>query len=318
MVRAIFAALFTFTVCAFAQGNTAIAALRQLPNDARKNLARIEGRDGAPWPERWYFLVRDADQPLGLREYVVADGELKANRTISQFADEIKTGDVIGSSVVKFDSDAVAALSARFCVANGARLGSINYELGKYGADSAAAWRATVLNEKGDPLGVLIISASEGNVERHDGFDNKPVEVADIEEPKTPAAAPKVPAVSPEIQKPKTPKVAAKPEEKPVQKPATPSTTSAKPQTAVAATKSDAGKPSAAKPATTAATKKPSSPEALLQKPFLTTKPAATPKIATPEKPKPPVVVATPTPKPNALKRFGNSVGGGVKKLFGN
>jgi hypothetical protein len=297
MLRAIFAALFTLTVCAFAQGITATAALRLLPNDARKNLARIEGRDGAPWPERWYFLVHDASQPLGLREYAVADGELKANRTISQFADELKPTDIIGGSSIEFDSGAVASLAARFCVANGARLGSIDYELGKYAEGGAPAWRATVLNAKGDQLGMLIINTKTGVVERHDGFDNAPVEIADIEEKKTPPATPKV----------------ANPPAK--------AATTTKPATTATSTK-PASPAATPKPAVAASTKKPSSPEALLQKPFLASKPAEKPaaptKVATPEKPRPPVAAAAPTPRPNALKRLGTSVGGGVKKLFGN
>ena len=248
MLRATFVALFAFTVCARAQGGTALAALKLLPKDAAKRLARIEAREGAPWPERWYFLVHDPATPLGLREYVVADGALAATRTLSQFADALKPADVIGADAVKFDSDAVASLAARYSVANGARFGSVNFELGKYGEKSAPAWRATVLNDKGDALGVLIITALKGVVERHDGFDNKPVETVVVPPPKA---------------------VVLKP----------------------------------------APTPAPAKPEELLTKPFITA----------------PVVVAKPpqerfaplpqpTPKPNAVKRFGSS----VKKLFGN
>ena len=248
MLRVILVASFAFTACAFAQGKSAIAAIKLLPKDAAKRLARIEAREGSPWPERWYLLVYDPAAQFGLREYVVADGELAASRTLSQFADGLKATDVIGADAVKFDSDAVASLAARFPVANGARFGSINYELGKYGENDAPAWRATVLNEKGNPLGVLIITAQKGVLERHDGFDNKPIEP--------------IP-------------------EKPV------------------VTKPDAAKPPVAKPAA-----------ANPLKPFLVAKPTPTPPVPkivqrpTPE----------PTPRPNALKRFGGS----VKKLFGN
>lgn len=207
MLRAIFIASFAFTVCALAQGGTALAALKLLPKDAAKRLARIEAREGAPWPERWYFLVHDPATPLGLREYVVADGALAATRTLSQFADTLKPADVIGADAVKFDSDAVASLAARYSVANGARFGSVNFELGKYGEKSAPAWRATVLNDKGDALGVLIVTALKGVVERHDGFDNKPMDVV-VEKP--PAAVPPPKAV---VLKPAPTPAPAKPEE---------------------------------------------------------------------------------------------------------
>ena len=257
MLRVILVASFAFTACAFAQGKSAIAALKLLPKDAAKRLARIEAREGAPWPERWYLLVHDPAAQVGLREYVVADGALTASRTLSQFADELKPADVIGADVVKFDSEAVASLAARFSMANGARLGSVNYELGKYGENDTPAWRATVMNEKGDPLGVLIITAQKGVVERHDGFDNKPVEIVAEKPVVTKPEVVKPPAVKPEVAK--TP----------------------------------AGDP---------------------LKPFLVAKP-------TPAPPVPKIVqrpTPEPTPRPNALKRFGNTVGGGVKKLFGN
>ncbi len=209
MLRVILVALFAFTACAFAQGKSAIAALKLLPKDAAKRLARIEAREGAPWPERWYLLVHDPAAQFGLREFVVADGALTASRTLSQFADELKPADVIGADVVKFDSEAVASLAARFALANGARFGSVNYELGKYGENDAPAWRATVMNDKGDTLGVLIITAQKGVVERHDGFDNKPAETV-AEKPA--AAKPEVakpPAIKPPVAKPEVAKTAA-------------------------------------------------------------------------------------------------------------
>ena len=137
-------------------------------------------------------------------------------------------------------------------MANGTRLGSINYELGKYGDDGAPAWRATVMSEKGDPLGVLIIIAKTGAVERHDGFDNNPL-AAPIVEKKPPVSA--------------TPK----PTPQPVVKP-------------------------------------PLAPTELLEKPFIVAKP--TPPAALPAR----VTAPAPTPRPNAIKRFGSS----VKKLFGD
>ena len=41
MLRVILVASFAFTACAFAQGKSAIAALKLLPKDAAKRLARI-------------------------------------------------------------------------------------------------------------------------------------------------------------------------------------------------------------------------------------------------------------------------------------
>ncbi len=204
MLRAILAALITFTSCSLAQDGTALKALKFLPKDAAKRLARIEAREGEPWPERWYFLVHDPAVPLGLREYAVAEGALKANRTLSQFADSLKASDVIGAGAIRIDSDAVAKLAGQYAMANGARLGALNYELGKYGTGGAPAWRATVLDAKGDLLGVLIILAQTGAVERHDGFDITPAEAEPVVAKTTAVLAPppKAAAVKPPLVKP--------------------------------------------------------------------------------------------------------------------
>src|SRR6187551_2049405 len=64
---------------------TAIGALNMLPTEAAKHVARIEGPEGRPFPERWYVLVYDAAAPRGLREFVFSGGKLITGRTLSQF-----------------------------------------------------------------------------------------------------------------------------------------------------------------------------------------------------------------------------------------
>src|SRR5688572_12742981 len=64
---------------------TALGALALLPKEVAARVARIEGPDGRPFPERWYVLVHDAAAPRGLREFVFTDGKALANRTLSQF-----------------------------------------------------------------------------------------------------------------------------------------------------------------------------------------------------------------------------------------
>ena len=61
--------LFLLTaIAAFAQGEgSALDALRLIPKDAAKRLARIEAREGAPAPERWYLLVYEPVEKRGLR-----------------------------------------------------------------------------------------------------------------------------------------------------------------------------------------------------------------------------------------------------------
>ena len=167
--------LFLLASTAAVRGDgTALDALRLLPKDAAKRLARIEAREGAPVPERWYLLVQDPDAARGLREFAVAGGRIAANRTLSQFANSLEPADVVGADSVKCDSDQVARLAALFAQANGARVGSILYELAKDPATNAPLWRATILDPAGDQLGVLVITAAKGAVVSHQGFEKEP------------------------------------------------------------------------------------------------------------------------------------------------
>jgi hypothetical protein len=164
-----------FVSIARAQGDaTALVALKLLPKDAAKRLARIEARDAVTVPERWYFIVHDPALPRGMREFVVAGGKVAGSRELSQFAETVSATDIVGGDAVKVDSDRVARLATLFATANGARVGSLNFELSKDAAANATVWRATVLNPDGDQLGVLAVSAAKGVILSHDGFENEP------------------------------------------------------------------------------------------------------------------------------------------------
>lgn len=153
---------------------TALDALKLLPKDAAKRLARIEAREGTPSPERWYLLVHDPAEQRGVREFVVDGGKFVTSRTLSQFADALKPADVIGADTLKVDSSHVAKLAAAFAEANGAKVGSLNYELMRDAASNLPAWRVTVLDPSGDQLGVLAVNATRGAVLSADGFEKSP------------------------------------------------------------------------------------------------------------------------------------------------
>ena len=172
-LRAFLFFLSAFTATAQSDGS-ALAALKLLPKDAAKRLARIEARDAATVPERWYFIVHDPALPRGMREFVVAWGKVAGSRELSQFAETVSAAEVVGGDAVKIDSDRVARLAAMFATANGGRVAAINFELARDPAANAPVWRATVLNPDGDQLGVLAVNAVKGAILSHDGFENEP------------------------------------------------------------------------------------------------------------------------------------------------
>jgi hypothetical protein len=172
-----FPGLLIFAVVSIASAQsdgTVLDAIKLLPRDAAKRLARIEAREGAPVPERWYLLVHDPAEERGVREYVVADGKLAGSRTLSQFAEVLKPGDAFGADAVKIDSPHVARLAAAYAEANGGRVASLNYELARDTATGAPVWKATVLDAAGDQLGVLVVTAAKGAVLSSAGFEKMP------------------------------------------------------------------------------------------------------------------------------------------------
>ena len=153
---------------------TALDALKRLPKAQLKNVARIEAREGTPAPERWHVLVHEPGAENGLREYVIAGGEIVASRNLSQFAETLTAGDVIGADAVKFDSDRAGKLLQQFAVANDAVVASIDYELRKEGPDAAPLWKVTGVDEGGKAVGSIYISAGKGAVIAHEDFPLEP------------------------------------------------------------------------------------------------------------------------------------------------
>jgi hypothetical protein len=169
--------LFASAALCFATANStgsALDAIKKLPRGEARKIARIEAREGTPTPERWHILVHDPKDENGLHEYVVAGGEVVASRNVSQFAESLKPTDVIGTSLLKVDSDKVANLAQQYAAANNVTVATLNYALKKEGDDAAPLWDVTCLDESGKELGHIVVSAGKGNVVSHDGFTAEP------------------------------------------------------------------------------------------------------------------------------------------------
>ena len=175
---------------AAAKDGSALSAINQLPRGEAKKIARIEAREGTPVPERWHIIVHDPKEESGVHEYVVAGGEVVASRALSQFAENIKEQDVIGSGPIRIDSDRLAKLAQEYAFANNVTIASLNYALKKEGADAAPLWSVSCLDEKGKDIGHLVVSAGKGNVVSHEGFALEPTpEPQEKDKPRTQASS---------------------------------------------------------------------------------------------------------------------------------
>ncbi|MHA3771389.1 hypothetical protein ACXR0O_07620 [Verrucomicrobiota bacterium sgz303538] len=149
---------------------TALGALKLLPKGEAQRLARIEAKEGKPAPERWHILVQDPKEQTGVHEYVIAGDELVASRSVSQFAESLKEADIIGSDVIKIDSDKVSKIAQQYALANNVTVATMNYELLREGDGAAPLWKISCMDETGKSVGAVVVTASKGTVVSHDGF----------------------------------------------------------------------------------------------------------------------------------------------------
>lgn len=157
---------------------TALGALKLLPRPQAEAVVAIVGRDGTPAPERWYVIVHDPAAAAGFRELVVAGGEIVASRTVSQFVEAATPQEIVGDKAIQVDSDRAAAIAQEYAFANNAVVTHIDYELKREGSGAAPLWIVTCLDDAGQRVGQVRITASRGTVVGHDGFAAAPRKAA--------------------------------------------------------------------------------------------------------------------------------------------
>ena len=157
-----------------AESISALEALKLLPPEKAGSIARIEGREGAPGPERWHLVVYDPAQENAVQDFVVAGNKIVATRALSQFADTLKPEDVIGDGNIKVDSNQAFRVVQAYARTNVVNVGSMNYQLTKEDAQSAPVWKIKCISEKGQNVGLIVVAADDGRVISHEGFKSDP------------------------------------------------------------------------------------------------------------------------------------------------
>jgi hypothetical protein len=155
-------------------GETALSALRALPQADARNLVRIAARDGLGSPEHWYFTVYDPGAPAFLRVLVVAKGEVVTSQDVSPTEAAGLSKELLDRAAIKVDSDQAAEVALSYAAANQVQATFLNYELARQGAKAVPVWVVTCLDQNVRPLGSVVITASQGNVVASEGFLNKP------------------------------------------------------------------------------------------------------------------------------------------------
>jgi len=167
---------------ALAAGESALSALAALPAEERANLARIEGPEGTPRPERWYFDVFAADSETGLREYAVTGHQIVARRELSQFASNLTAEDVLESRFLRTDSTEIEKLAKEYATANNQVIAFLSLTLAKPFREARPVWTARCYDERGAQFGCLIVAAENGTVFAHEGFAQEPSRLSPLME----------------------------------------------------------------------------------------------------------------------------------------
>jgi hypothetical protein len=153
-----------------ALAETARVALRALPKADAKKLAGIEARNGQPGPDQWRFLVRDSKSAAGLREYIVAGGEIVSSGEVTETAATAPLKATFDSSAIKIDSDQAAALALKEAAATGTKVASLNYLLLRETSKATPVWVVTCLDAQGREAGAVALSASRGKIIARERF----------------------------------------------------------------------------------------------------------------------------------------------------
>ncbi len=157
-----------------AAGESAFSALAALPAEERANLARIEGPEGTPRPERWYLDVFAPESENGVREYVVSDRQIVARRDLSQFASNLTADDVLDNRFLRTDSTQIEKLANDYAAANNHAIAYLSVTLAKPFHEARPVWTAHCYDASGAEFGCLVVAAENGTVFTHEGFSHEP------------------------------------------------------------------------------------------------------------------------------------------------
>nr|MBA2523667.1 hypothetical protein [Solirubrobacterales bacterium] len=168
-------ALCLFASSAFAQQDrgTAYEALRvvgtQFHRAALARIISVTGLDGDPQPARWNVLVADRGAPGGVRELVVENGAIIANRTPKGTVVGSTRGATIKTSQLNLDSSGAFQVASYTADKSHQNFDLVTYAL-RTNDRGNPTWIVTVQNQSRAPLGTIHINADKGNVTRVEGM----------------------------------------------------------------------------------------------------------------------------------------------------
>ncbi len=146
----------------------ALQVVKKVRGDAvLKKLVEVRGETGQPQPQSWTILMSDPSARGGIREFVVAGGEIASERTpVRGYSSGAASFPVLDFARLNLDSDGAFRLANTH--ATNAKLGfhTVDYTLRTNDSDGAPMWVLHLFDYMGAPVGNLEVSAENGKVVR--------------------------------------------------------------------------------------------------------------------------------------------------------
>jgi hypothetical protein len=152
------------TLAAPATAYNALQTLKQARGDAiLKQLVEVRGETGQPQPQSWTILMNDPAAKGGVREFVIAGGQIASERT------PLRGAGVDGRPPLDFtrlNLDSDGAFKIANTQASNAKVGfhTLDYTLRTDAATGAPLWVLHLFDYMGAPVGKLEVSAQTGKV----------------------------------------------------------------------------------------------------------------------------------------------------------
>lgn len=152
------------TLAAPATAYNALQTLKQARGEAiLKQLVEVRGETGQPQPQSWTILMNDPAAKGGVREFVIAGGQIASERTPLRGAG-VGGRPPLDFSRLNLDSD--GAFKVANTQAANAKLGfhTLDYTLRTDADTGAPLWVLHLFDYMGAPVGKLEVSAETGKV----------------------------------------------------------------------------------------------------------------------------------------------------------
>jgi hypothetical protein len=172
MLKSLLASLFLATAALAQENPSAYEALKvvgtQLNRDLMNRVISVTGVDGDPQPRSWQILVADRSASGGVREIVVTDNRIAAQRIPNRSVVGSPEGNTINTARLNLDSTGAYAVASHTAETSHVVFSFVSYTLRTDRGNPT--WVVSLEDRSRRPLGTIHIKAHDGRVSRVEGM----------------------------------------------------------------------------------------------------------------------------------------------------